>query len=275
MGKDPIKIRHLEPPPEIKSFIKRISIFESEGSISFTQKLTPSPYNYISYNHKQIPTSLFKDKTVSPGSRLMIAGIKTEEIYVKYVGELLQILFEFTASGFYYLFHQSPVRYKNKLVEVNSGFSRQEVSRLCDKLLNTDGVDKQIDLIKSLLMTKLPEAKIPNLYVEKSIEFMEQNHGILPIKDIADRIGVSERQLNRRFKEIVGLSPKKFSKILQLHYLIYLIQQKKYPLQEIAFKGFFYDRPHFTHTFKELTGMTPVEFINSRKHIAFEFFTSL
>ncbi len=275
MGKDSIKIKHLNPPPELRPFIKKISVFESDGDISFTQKLTLSPYNYISYNHKDIPASLFNDRTIMPGSRLMIAGIKTEEIYVKYRGELLQILFEFTASGFYYMFHQSPVRYKNKLVELNSIFSLKEVCELNDKLLNTDDIDEQIILINNLLLTKLSEAKIPNLYVEKSIEIFEKNHGIIPIREVADSIEVCERQLDRKFKEIVGLSPKKFSKILQLHYLIYLIQQKKYPLQEITFRGFFYDRPHFTHTFKELTGMTPVEFINSRKHIAFEFFTSL
>jgi len=275
MDKNFIKIYHKDPVEELKPFIKKISIFESEEKIRFTQKLTPSPYNYISYNHKDIPISVFQKKSLKPESRLMIAGIKTEEIYVQYEGKLLQIIFEFTASGFYYLFHQSPVRYKNNLLELNRIFSSQEIAELNNKLSKTDDVDKHILLIEKLLMSKVNDAKIPNLYLEKSIELIEKNHGMLHIKDIADQVEVCERQLNRKFKEVIGISPKKFSKIIQLHYLIYLIQRNKYPIQEIVFKGFFYDRPHFTHTFKELTGMTPGEFIDSSKHIAFEDFTSL
>lgn len=275
MDKDLIKIFHKSPAPELASFVRKISVFKSEGNISFKQKLTPSPYNYISYNHKDIPTSVFSKKSIIPESRLMIAGIKTEEIHVQYKGKLLQVLFEFTASGFYYLFHQSPVRYKNNLAELNRIFSFQEVKELSNRLSETDDIDKQITLIENLLMSKVSEAKIPNLYLEKSIDLIEKNHGIIHIQDIVDQVEVCERQLNRKFKEIVGISPKKFSKILQLHYLIYLIHRKNYPLQEIVYKGFFYDRPHFTHTFKELTGMTPVEFINSKRHIAFKYFTSL
>jgi AraC-like DNA-binding protein len=275
MDKDFIKIYHREPTEGLKPFIKKISVFESRGKIDFTQKLTPSPYNYISYNHKDIPISLFANRSMTPKSRLMIAGIKTEEIYVKYGGELLQILFEFSASGFYYLFHQSPVKYSNKLTEFSRIFSSQEILELIARLSKTDDVDRQIMIIENLLLTKVAEAKIPNLYLEKCIDLIEQNHGVIHIKELVDQVEVCERQLNRKFKEIVGISPKKFSKILQLHYLIYLIQRKKLPIQEIVFKGSFYDRPHLTHTFKELTGMTPVEFINSRRHIAFKYFTSL
>ena len=275
MDKDLIKIYHKAPLTALKPFVKKISIFESEGRISFTQKLTPSPYNYISYNQKDIPVSLLNKRVITPKSRLMIAGIKTEKIYVKYEGVLLQILFEFTASGFYYLFHQSPVNYMNSLAEPNKIFSSQEMTKLANNLSGTVDVNKQIISIENLLLSKISGSKIPNLYLEKSIDLIEKNHGMIQIKDIADQVEVCERQLNRKFKEVVGISPKKFSKILQLHYLIYLIQHKKLPIQEIVFKGSFYDRPHLTHTFKDLTGMTPVEFINSSNHVAFEYFTSL
>lgn len=275
MDKDIIKIYHKDPIQELKPFIKKISLFESEGEISFTQKLTPSPYNYISYNHKDIPISVFSKKNIKPKSRLMIAGIKTEEICVQYEGKLSQILFEFTASGFYYLFHQSPVRFKNNLTELTRIFSSREVIELENKISKTDDIDLQISSIANMLILKIPGAKIPNLYLEKSIDLIEKNHGIIHIKEIVEQVEVCERQLNRKFKEVVGISPKKFSKILQLHYLIYLIQHKKLPIQEIVFKGSFYDRPHLTHTFKDLTGMTPVEFINSSNHVAFEYFTSL
>jgi AraC-like DNA-binding protein len=275
MDRDLIKITHKDPIPELEPYVKKVSVFTTNERICFTQKLTPSPYNYLSYNHLEVPISIFAKKSVYPKSRTMIAGIKTEEIYVKYEGKLQQILFEFTATGFYNLFHQSPARYKNCLIEAAKIVSTQKISKILHCVSRTDDVNRQIGLMEDLLLSKVRDAKIPNLYLEKSVSFIEENHGMVQIKDVADQAGICERQLNRKFREVVGISPKKFSRILQLHYLIYLIHRKEHPLQEIVFEGFFYDRPHFNHFFKELTGMTPVEFIRSNRHIAFEYFTNL
>ena len=89
-------------------------------------------------------------------------------------------------------------------------------------------------------------------------------------------IGISERQFDRKFREVVGISPKCYSKILQLHFTINLMRSKNYSsIQEIAYQAEFYDIAHFTHRFKELTGFTPNEFIKSDKHIALKYFTDL
>lgn len=274
MYKDLIKIYHKESSPILKPYIKKISVLKSEGELSYLQKLTPSPYNYLSYNEKDIPTSIFLNQIIKPSDRLMIAGIKTEKIYVKYEGILLQLLFEFTASGFYYLFRISPVIYRNNLIPFRKIINNENIIYWLSKLYNNGGIDEKINVIESLLISRISNALKPIDYIEKCFELIEKNHGCLHIKDIADEVGVSERQLDRKFREVVGLTPKKFSRLLQLHYIIHLIMQENFNLQDIVFKSYFFDRPHLTHTFKELTGVTPMEFIHSDNRIASKYFTS-
>ena len=116
-----INIRTIEPRPELALYLRRISVFESAGRIKYKHTLTPSPYTYISYNSKDIPVSIIDNKRVHPKQRLQVTGPKiNKDIYVEYRGYLSQILIEFTASGFYHLFHVSPV----KLVDYHFKLSR-------------------------------------------------------------------------------------------------------------------------------------------------------
>lgn len=272
-----IKLTHHKPIAELSKYIRKISVFESKSKIEFTQKLTPSAFTYLSYNHLDIPTSIFGKKKVHPMQRLQIAGPKIDmDIYVQYNGRLQQILIEFTASGFYYLFHESPLKYANSLTALQKFSSRDEYFTFEEELKSTDDIQKQIELIEDFLSDRRCKALPFCDYIEKSIKAIEEKHGNIPIKKIAEKVEISERQLERKFLEVVGMNPKKYSQLTQLHYVINLMNTKNYAsLQDIAFSAEYYDLPHFSHKFKELTGFTPLEFVNSDKHLALKFFKDL
>lgn len=269
---DKIKIKIKDPLFPIQKFIRKISVFECTEKLCYRHKLTPSPYNYLSYNHKSIPVSIFPKYKIHHKNRLMIAGIKTEEIFVEYKGPLLQILVEFTASGFYNLFHHSPVLFVNHLIKLNKIISAVESENLETSLNKASNVNDQISILEEFFSSKIENAKDPLEYLEKAIDMLEKKHGVLHISEVAETVGVSERQLDRKFKTIVGISPKKFAKFLQFHYLITLLLSEEYSFQDVAFRGAYYDRPHLNHAFKELTGMTPVQFIRSDNHLAFQYY---
>mgnify|MGYP005846210885 CR=1 FL=1 len=272
-----IKLTHHKPIAELSKYIRKISVFESKSKIKFEQKLTPSAFSYLSYNHLDIPISIFGKKIIHPKQRLQIAGPKINmDIYVQYNGRLQQILIEFTASGFYCLFHESPLKYTNSLSGLRKFSSHNEYFTFEKELKSTDIVQKQIELIEDFLSDKRCKALPFCDYIEKSIKAIEENHGNMPISKIAEKVDVSERQLERKFLEVVGMNPKKYSQLTQLHYVINLMNTKNYgSLQDIAFSAEYYDLPHLSHKFKELTGFTPVEFVNSDKHLALKFFKDL
>lgn len=272
-----INITHNKPATQLSRYVRKISVFESKTKINFKQKLTPSAFTYLSYNHLEIPKSIFGKKKIHPKQRIQVAGPKIEEdIYVEYNGKLKQILVEFTASGFYYLFHVSPFRYTNSLTGFEKFSLHGENINLERELRGTDEIQKQIELIEEFLLEKRYKALPFCDYLEKSIKFIEENNGNVPIKIVAEQAEVSERQLDRKCLEAVGITPKKYSKIIQLHYVINLMNSKNYAsFQDIAFSAEYYDLPHFNHRFKELTGFSPSEFVNSDKHLALKFFKDL
>ncbi|HKJ80733.1 MAG TPA: AraC family transcriptional regulator [Ignavibacteriaceae bacterium] len=272
-----INVENKKPNERLSKYVRKISIFTSKENIKFKHKLTTSAFTYLSYNHERIPLSILGSKKVRPVQRLVVAGPKIHEnIYVEYDGKLKQILIEFTASGFYYLFHISPSSLLNSLYPLDD-FSNVETNRKLElKLKNISNTEKQIKILEEFLLRKVELVLPANKYVDKSLELIEENNGNIYIKNVAELINISEKQLERKFREVVGIKPKQYSKIVQLHYVINLMNLKNYSMfQDIAFFADYYDLSHFSNRFKELTGFSPTEFINSNKHIASKYFTDL
>ena len=113
-------------------------------------------------------------------------------------------------------------------------------------------------------------------YIEESIKLIDKHFGNITVSDVVTKIRRGKRQFDRKFHDVVGVSPKYYAKIVQLYHVLNVICSKNYSsIQELAFKGEFYDLPHFVNAFKKLTGFTPSEFIKSDKHIALKYFNEI
>lgn len=270
-------VKNIKPKTELREYVRKISVFQSDSKLNFKHKLTPSAFTYLSYNHKDIPISYFGNKKVHPSGRLQIAGPKiNEDIYVEYNGRLSQILVEFTASGFYYLFHHSPAMLSNCLTEINNFILPNEYDRLEKILLEITTAKKQVKVLEEFLVDKSFKAIPPLDYIEKSLKIIEEHYGNVIVNKLAQEVGIGRRQFDRKFQEVVGVTPKYYSKITQLNYVINLMAAKNYnSIQDLAFQAEYYDLSHFAHRFKELTGLTPNEFVDSDQHIAMKYFDDL
>ena len=270
-------VKNITIRKELSKYIRKISIFQSEDTYGFKHKLTPSAYTYLSYNHGDIPVSFFGNKKVRPSCRLQIAGPKiNENIQVEYIGSLSQVLVEFTASGFYYLFHKSPYELRNKLSAVSNFISKELFNNLETELAKYDNHIKQVEIIEHFLL-ELSYKAFPFIdYIEEGITLINKHFGNITISEVVTKVGRGKRQFDRKFHEVVGVSPKYYAKIVQLYHVLNIICSKNYSsIQELAYRGEFYDLPHFVNAFKKLTGFTPNEFIKSDKHIALKYFNEI
>jgi len=272
-----INIASHKPHPLLEKYIRKISVFKSKGIINYTQKLTPTAFMYFTYHHEDIPPNIIGNKKKYPDFRLQIDGPKiNQDTFIEYNGKLNRIMIEFSASGFYYLFHKSPTKCVDQLCRLENFFDNGEVLTLENELQALDNSESQIKIIQEFLLELFYKALPSSDYVENSLKIIDDNHGHISIIELVKELRVSKRQFDRQFTKIVGVSPKRYSKILQLHYIINTMSQKKYSsIQDIANKSEFYDLSHFTHAFKELTGFSPVYFIKSNKHIALKYFRDL
>lgn len=82
--------------------------------------------------------------------------------------------------------------------------------------------------------------------------------GTVLLKTLAEETGYSERYINRTFKESMGISPKKFARIIRFQSAIQGFEAGLNPT-EIAYQLNYYDCAHMVKEFKEMCGMRPSE----------------
>jgi transcriptional regulator GlxA family with amidase domain len=100
------------------------------------------------------------------------------------------------------------------------------------------------------------QARDPRL--EDALEFIEQNLAQPPsVDDIADRVGLSRRQLERIFRGEFGVSPWKYSLGRRLRQGHLLLTRTERSVTDIAHECGFADASHFSRHVRTTFGTTP------------------
>lgn len=127
----------------------------------------------------------------------------------------------------------------------------------------------ELDLTKRLLANKKLDSAAVN-----AARIIVQNNGTMPIRSVANVLGVSERNLEREFKQKIGVSPKMFSRIMRFQQLLRSLEKSgSNGLLDRALEFGYYDQAHMVHEFSEFAGKSPTAFIEDSHRIS-EVFTA-
>ena len=78
--------------------------------------------------------------------------------------------------------------------------------------------------------------------------------------ELAEMVGLSTSQLNRRFKKLFGMAPMQFVLRARVNAARTTLAQRSGSLGEVALECGFYDQGQFGRIFKRETGLTPGEY---------------
>jgi AraC-like DNA-binding protein len=82
------------------------------------------------------------------------------------------------------------------------------------------------------------------------------------VASVAEDLGISERHLRRVFREVVGLSPKAFFKLMRFERALKAAKDgRDLSWSDIAVDAGYYDQAHLIADFRSIAGATPREFL--------------
>jgi AraC-like DNA-binding protein len=110
----------------------------------------------------------------------------------------------------------------------------------------------RIELLEQALRGRLG-ARWADWRVRRATQALEQ--GGLPVPAVAAEVGLGERQLERLFRERVGVGPKRFARIARLQRVLPLLGTAD--LATVAVVGGFSDSSHVVREVRALCGVTP------------------
>jgi len=97
--------------------------------------------------------------------------------------------------------------------------------------------------------------------LQKVIEYVDAHFvDEITAEGLAGMAGISVPQFNRRFRQLLRISPMEYVLSLRIQEAQRLLSTSRKSVGEIAAATGFYDQSHFTKRFRKVTGLTPLRY---------------
>lgn len=197
---------------------------------------------------------------VLAGPRVGHAVIDTEE-------QRCLVEVSFAVGGAAPFFREPPA---GELVELEKLWGR-DGAVLRERLLEAATPEEALHVLEAALLEHVVRPLEPDPVVALAAAAFERG---LPVKDVSERAGLLPKRFVRRFRDVVGLTPKRYSRVRRLQRVLGAVAQEgDVDWAATAAEHGFCDQAHLIHDFRELTGLTPTAYRArspaERNHVAF------
>ena len=147
------------------------------------------------------------------------------------------------------------------------------MDQLKEPLANSMSLSEKIDIFSSriwdVVRKKEPaEDKATDFAIRRIVE----SNGTIQLRKLQKELQLSERGLQRRFDQYVGISPKLFSRVCQFQASLTQLRKSAFHnLSDNAFDNGYADQSHFIRTFKEFAGFSPLQFQKNKGTLTLNF----
>jgi AraC-like DNA-binding protein len=146
----------------------------------------------------------------------------------------------------------------NESLSLDNLVEREELTVLEEQLSAAISDKERAGLVEQFLLSRMQPFKT-DLLVKAAIEQIHLTNGLIRMDDLAEKLYTSKSPLEKRFRQVVGTSPKKFATIIRMKSALITMQSPRV-MQNDRLLGY-YDQSHFIHDFKKFTGTTPEQYL--------------
>lgn len=137
------------------------------------------------------------------------------------------------------------------------------------KVREANSFEQRISAFEAFFLERLAARRREDLISHHAARLIVSSRGQISVSHLSDRLGVSERRLERRFKACIGVSPKMLARIVRFQGVVRTIQSAETPnmLDAVHELGYF-DQSHLIRDFREFSGDTPLGYFEKTHNIS-------
>lgn len=138
------------------------------------------------------------------------------------------------------------------------------MQKVLSKLFEDESLSTKVEILETFFVKSFN----PNFcepYVEKAIEFIENNDKNFKINEIAEKLSINNKTLCRKFKNNLNCTPKYYSKVFHFRKALneYQNNNKNVKLTDLALNSNYYDQSDFIKNFRILAGDKPLKILKN------------
>lgn len=143
-------------------------------------------------------------------------------------------------------------------------------AELAPRLLEAGSLTARVRLLERVLLERLARhGSTPDAMVASVVSRVLAARGVVPVRALEAVAGVGERQLERRFRAAVGLTPKVLCRVVRLQHVLARVSAARRPDTRVdwaglALEGGYCDQAHLAREVRALVGTTPTAWVREQ-----------
>jgi AraC-like DNA-binding protein len=260
-----IFVKEYKPCTNLMQFVEGYweGSFNADATGKISLQMIPNGCLELIIHLNDLHCDLNKDDTWSQSPDYMIMGLHTQPYEVQFKNLVKVFAVRFKPEGLYNVFGLPVAMLKDSYEDMSLvlGHKFRDFSH---RVKEEKTVVAMIARTESYLLNCLQGNNIDLNYVNRAADLIRKTKGIR-IDELPDKVFISQRQLEREFKDKVGISPKHYLRITRINEVLRLLEDNHdMDLTSVAYYCGYFDQAHFINDFKSITGKKPTIFFRDR-----------
>jgi AraC-like DNA-binding protein len=246
------------PDTELQPFVKCFWTMEADRMEEpVKQRILPDGCMEMMFHYGDGYRQYFHDGSSILQPKSFVFGQITNYIEVEPTGMTGIVSARFLPEGLTPFLEIPVSMLANKAVSIADIFG-EKGTELEKEVMTTAGNQQRIKIIEAFLLSLLTTPQAIDIITRTCVEVIFQSHGQLGITELADKVKLNRRNMERKFTSVIGMSPKQLSKVVRLQATLKMLDKQRFnSLTSLAYENGYYDQAHFIKDFREFTGMSP------------------
>jgi len=243
----------------LKPFVRSFAISENEKADSY--KVLPDTSIVMGFQYSG-KLSYSENNDDVPLSSAGITGLRdTYRIFNNSENtHTVLVLFSETGAGMF--FNHSMHEIFGNSFSLDDLILRSQMDVIAEQLNEAITDFERISIVEKFLISRINH-KTTDALVNVAVALIKQHAGNIKMTALAEKLNISQSQFEKRFRKLVGASPKKFASIVRLKHILNT-SSKGSNLTELGLDAGYFDQAHFIKDFKSFTGETPEQFLKKK-----------
>jgi AraC-like DNA-binding protein len=253
------------PAPPLNSLVEFLWFYDGFAPSHHKEKLLPDGTMELIIDLRDHPKHTYDPKTLSMDReyrKSWLSGMHNDYIVIEASpGSMMGVHFR---PGGAWPFIDAPLSdFTDNVFELEAVIG-SEAASLRDRLLTAPTPELKFEILKRFLLLRGGDRLYPDRAVHFAIDQMISVPMRLLIRDLAAKVGISQKHLINLFDQRVGMKPKQLDRVLRFQRVIQALgttKPKDVDWVAIAIDCGYYDQAHFINDFQSFSGMTPTAYL--------------
>lgn len=253
-----MNVQYYHPSKLLQPFIRKYTIIESGPEM--INRVVPETSLVMAFRFKGLVNYIAGDNKQELPS-LVISGLQKNVRLINYTPQSGTLLVLFKSTGAASFFKAPLHELFASSIPLDNIFRNNELSAMEEQLALAATHRERIDLVENFLLSKFIQQDTDKL-VEAAVQKIHESNGLYKAKELAGSLYISQDAFEKRFRKVVGSSPKQYSSIVRMKAVLKQAKRSS-RLYDLAIETGFYDPSHFNKEFKIFTGQSPTDYFKN------------